>query len=128
VTGDAASSFDRAKAEAFAGKMLAALNHGALCLMASVGHRTGLFDVMSQSGPATPHEIATRAGVEERYVREWLGALTTGETSQRAQGHPSRVEIGRRVFDARYQRIEPSFDKDVEHPLGTFLYTASCMH
>ncbi len=77
MTGDTGSAFDRAKAEAFAAKMLAALNQGALCLMASVGHRTGLFDVMSQSPPATPHEIATRAGLAERYVREWLGALTT---------------------------------------------------
>jgi hypothetical protein len=33
--------FDRAKAEAFAGRLLAALNDGALCVMASVGHRTG---------------------------------------------------------------------------------------
>ena len=38
---DAGAHFDQAKAEAFAGKLLTALNHGALCLMVSVGHRTG---------------------------------------------------------------------------------------
>jgi hypothetical protein len=71
------SHFDQAKAEAFAGKLLTALNHGALRLMMSVGHRTGLFDVMSKLPPATSDEIATQAGLNERYVREWLGAMTT---------------------------------------------------
>ena len=36
--------FDGMKAESFAGELLATLNHGALCLMISLGHRTGLFD------------------------------------------------------------------------------------
>lgn len=72
------SRFDPEQAEAFAGKMLSALNHGALCLMVSVGHRTGLFDVMSRMAPARSDEIAARAGLVERYVREWLGAMVTG--------------------------------------------------
>jgi len=71
------ADFNPAKAEAFAGRFLTALNHGALCLMASIGHRTGLFDVMSQLPPATSEEIAARAGLNERYVREWLGAMVT---------------------------------------------------
>jgi ubiquinone/menaquinone biosynthesis C-methylase UbiE len=69
--------FDTAKAEVFAGRFLMALNNGALCLMVSVGHRTGLFDVMRTLPPATSSEIATRAGLHERYVREWLGAMVT---------------------------------------------------
>jgi 2-polyprenyl-3-methyl-5-hydroxy-6-metoxy-1,4-benzoquinol methylase len=73
----AGSHFDQAKAEAFAGKLLSALNHGALCLMVSVGHRTGLFDAMSKLPPATSGELAAQAGLNERYVREWLGAMTT---------------------------------------------------
>jgi 2-polyprenyl-3-methyl-5-hydroxy-6-metoxy-1,4-benzoquinol methylase len=76
---DEGSQFDQAKAGAFAEKFLAALNNGALCLMASVGHRTGLFDVMSKLPPSTSGEIATRAGLNERYVREWLGAMTTAK-------------------------------------------------
>jgi 2-polyprenyl-3-methyl-5-hydroxy-6-metoxy-1,4-benzoquinol methylase len=74
---DTPSRFDQGKAEAFAGELLTALNHGALCLMVSVGHRTGLFDVMSTMPPATSEEIAAEAGLHERYVREWLGAMTT---------------------------------------------------
>lgn len=74
----ASSAFDPAKSEAFAGKFLAALNYGALCLMASIGHRTGLFDCMSKLAPATSEELARQAGLHERYVREWLGAMVTG--------------------------------------------------
>jgi 2-polyprenyl-3-methyl-5-hydroxy-6-metoxy-1,4-benzoquinol methylase len=69
---------DRAKAEAFAGKLMTVLNDGSLALMISVGHRTGLFDVMAGMPPATSAEIASRAGLNERYVREWLGAMATG--------------------------------------------------
>jgi hypothetical protein len=74
---DAGSHIDQAKAEAFAGKLLTALNHGTLCLMVSVGHRTGLLDVMSKLLTATSEELAAQAGLNERYVREWLGAMTT---------------------------------------------------
>jgi len=66
---------DSAKAEAFAGKFLTTLNNGALCLMVSIGHRTGLFDILSTLPPSTAEEIASRAGLNERYVREWLGAM-----------------------------------------------------
>ena len=66
---------DAAKAEAFAGRFVSALNNGALCLMASIGHRTGLFDVLSTLPPSTSDEIASRARLNERYVREWLGAM-----------------------------------------------------
>ncbi len=58
-------------------RFLTALNDGALCLMVSVGHRTGLFDAMKALPPARSEEIAKRAGLHERYVREWLGAMTT---------------------------------------------------
>jgi 2-polyprenyl-3-methyl-5-hydroxy-6-metoxy-1,4-benzoquinol methylase len=69
--------FDSAKAEAFAGTFLTALNHGSLCVMASIGHRTGLFDAMSVMPSSTSKEIAKKAGLNERYVREWLGAMVT---------------------------------------------------
>jgi 2-polyprenyl-3-methyl-5-hydroxy-6-metoxy-1,4-benzoquinol methylase len=71
------TELDPAKAQAFAEHVLAVLNHGALCLMLSVGHRTGLLDVLSRAPAATSEEIAERAGLNERYVREWLGAMTT---------------------------------------------------
>jgi SAM-dependent methyltransferase len=65
-------------AEAFAGELVGVLNSGMLTLMISIGHRTGLFDVMSQLDAADSATIAKQAQLSERYVREWLGAMTTG--------------------------------------------------
>jgi 2-polyprenyl-3-methyl-5-hydroxy-6-metoxy-1,4-benzoquinol methylase len=72
------SQFDAAKAETFAERMVDVLNGAALSLMTSIGHRTGLFDVMAGLSPATSEEIAGKAGLNERYVREWLGAMVAG--------------------------------------------------
>ncbi|MBD2365434.1 class I SAM-dependent methyltransferase, partial [Anabaena minutissima FACHB-250] len=54
------------------------LNSGAIALMTSIGHRTGLFDTLAQLPPATTQQIADAAGLNERYVREWLGTMVTG--------------------------------------------------
>ena len=69
---------DTARAEAFGDKMLEWLNGGAIAVMISIGHRTGLFDTLSELPPSTSKEIAQAAGLNERYVREWLGAMLTG--------------------------------------------------
>jgi 2-polyprenyl-3-methyl-5-hydroxy-6-metoxy-1,4-benzoquinol methylase len=72
------TGYDETRAEAFAGRMLELLNGGALMVMTSVGHRTGLFDALAELEGATSEELADAAGLDERYVREWLGAMTSG--------------------------------------------------
>lgn len=69
--------YDNAAADAFAGKMLSWINGGAIAMMISIGHRTGLFDALEDGEHLTSHELAQRAELSERYVREWLGAMTT---------------------------------------------------
>lgn len=64
--------------QALAIRMLEMLNGGALALMISIGHRTGLFDAMAELDWASSAGIAEAAGLDERYVREWLGAMTAG--------------------------------------------------
>lgn len=71
-------SFDQARAEAFAGRMMDVLNGASITLMTSIGHQVGLFDVLADLPPATSQQIAEAAGLNERYVREWLGAMLTG--------------------------------------------------
>jgi 2-polyprenyl-3-methyl-5-hydroxy-6-metoxy-1,4-benzoquinol methylase len=70
--------FCQEQADAFADKLVGILNGGALALTISLGHRSGLFDALSECGSVTSHEIADAAGLNERYVREWLGAMVTG--------------------------------------------------
>jgi ubiquinone/menaquinone biosynthesis C-methylase UbiE len=63
----------------FSTRYLEILNHGALCLMISVGHRTGLFQALRTVGPCTSEKLASVSHLNERYVREWLGAMTAGK-------------------------------------------------
>ncbi|MCC8478777.1 class I SAM-dependent methyltransferase [Streptomyces globisporus] len=69
---------DPVRQEEFAGRMLQVLNDSCLGYLCSIGHRTRLFDVMAQLPPSTSEEIAGTAGLNERYVREWLGGVTVG--------------------------------------------------
>jgi 2-polyprenyl-3-methyl-5-hydroxy-6-metoxy-1,4-benzoquinol methylase len=72
-------SLDRQNVAAgvFAGRIARTLNHGFTTLMVSIGHRTGLFDVLAALPPSTSEAIARAAGLTERYVREWLAAMTS---------------------------------------------------
>jgi len=72
-------NIDQTKADAFASQMITILNHGALGLMTSIGYRTRLFDTMAELPSSTSDEIAAAAKLNERYVREWLGAMVTGK-------------------------------------------------
>ncbi|GAB1515293.1 class I SAM-dependent methyltransferase [Actinophytocola sp. KF-1] len=68
---------DQARREAFGRHVVGTLTGGAMTMLMSLGHRTGLFQAAA-AGPATSAELAARAGLHERYVREWLGAMVTG--------------------------------------------------
>ncbi len=63
--------------ENFEQTMLDVMNKSAIALMLSIGHRTKLFEIMSILPPSTSSEIASKANLNERYVREWLGSLVT---------------------------------------------------
>jgi len=67
---------DQARFEAFGDRMLGMLNAGCTALLTSIGHQTGLFDALESAGAVGSEELAGRAGLNERYVREWLGGLT----------------------------------------------------
>ncbi len=76
---DQARPLDRERQAAFLQTMTGIMNGGALALMCSIGHRTGLFDTMAGAGPRTSSQVAEAAGLDERYVREWLSAMAAGQ-------------------------------------------------
>ena len=84
---------DSKRAEAFAERLLGLFGGGAVSLMISIGHRAGLFDAMAGAGRLTSAELADRAGLDERYVREWLGALAAGRIVE--TGPDGRFELPR---------------------------------
>ncbi|MCV7281384.1 class I SAM-dependent methyltransferase [Mycolicibacterium flavescens] len=63
--------------EEFAGRMVGAIDSASLALLLSIGHQTGLWDAMSGLPPSSSAQIADAAGLNERYVREWLGGVVT---------------------------------------------------
>lgn len=72
------ANLDQQKAEAFADTLANIVNSGAIAVMVSIGHRTGLFDTMAEMPPSTSQQIADSAELAERYVREWLAVMVTG--------------------------------------------------
>jgi 2-polyprenyl-3-methyl-5-hydroxy-6-metoxy-1,4-benzoquinol methylase len=64
-------------ADVFASRIGRTLNSGFVALMISIGHRTRLFDVMASRPPSTSADLAAASQLTERYVREWLAAMTT---------------------------------------------------
>ena len=71
------TGFDPSQAEAFAGQLVSIYTGAMLNYMIDLGHRTGLLAAAAQ-GPATSQDLADRAGLTERYVREWLCAMAAG--------------------------------------------------
>ena len=70
------SSVDEQAVEEFAGRLFELFTGGMLTYLIDIGRRTGLFTAAA-AGPATSVDLAERAGLDERYVREWLGAMAT---------------------------------------------------
>jgi SAM-dependent methyltransferase len=67
-------SIDQAKLNQFMQRAvgdLGATFHAALIV---IGDKLGLYKAMAEAGPLTSSELAKRAGMAERYVREWLAA------------------------------------------------------
>lgn len=62
--------------EAFEERLVNALNEAGMLMLLSMGHRLGLFSAMQDGEPVSSPELAQRVGLDERYVREWLGAMT----------------------------------------------------
>jgi SAM-dependent methyltransferase len=63
----------------FSNYMTDVMNKSSLAIMLSIGHRTKLFDVLSTLPPSTIKEIASKSNLNERYVKEWLGAMVTAK-------------------------------------------------
>ncbi len=59
--------------------MLGVINSASTALGLSIGHRLGLFDTMAGLEPSTSEQIAAAAGLQERYVREWLNGMVVAK-------------------------------------------------
>jgi SAM-dependent methyltransferase len=65
---------DQQRLDQFMGKMVGDLGAAVSAALVVVGDKLDLYKHLADGGPQTPGELADRAGVRERYVREWLNA------------------------------------------------------
>ncbi|BBY83126.1 methyltransferase [Mycolicibacterium pulveris] len=65
--------------EQFAERIVGAIDSASLAILLSIGHQTKLWDTLAQLPPATSAQIADAAGLNERYVREWLGGVVAAQ-------------------------------------------------
>ncbi len=63
----------------FAERIVGAVDSASLAILLSIGHQTRLFDTMGELPAASSSQIADAAGLNERYVREWLGGMVAAE-------------------------------------------------
>jgi SAM-dependent methyltransferase len=63
---------DDAKLHQFMGQMLSDLGGAASVALVRIGDALGLYKTLHERGPMTVAELAAAAGVNERYLREWL--------------------------------------------------------
>ncbi len=61
--------------EEFAQRIVGTIDAASVALLLSIGHQTALFDTLATLPPATSTQIADASGLNERYVREWLGGV-----------------------------------------------------
>src|SRR6476619_7505950 len=59
-------------ADAFVGRLFEAAVGTFDLLSVVIGDRLGLYASLARDGSAASRELATRAGIAERYAREWL--------------------------------------------------------
>ncbi|SDI81551.1 class I SAM-dependent methyltransferase [Billgrantia gudaonensis] len=79
TTTDRANAETERSEEDFESRLVQALNAGGLLLLTSLGHRTGLLETLAGQPPLTSQALAERSGLQERYVREWLGGMVAAE-------------------------------------------------
>ncbi|MDQ3442006.1 MAG: class I SAM-dependent methyltransferase, partial [Chloroflexota bacterium] len=70
-----APALDMDAVHAFAFKVIGDVTASQMDILNVIADRLGLFDHLAEAGAATSAEFADRAGIDERYAREWLSAM-----------------------------------------------------
>ncbi len=71
-------AIDEARLNELLGRFVTDLGASFHAATAVVGDRLGLYRALLDTMPATPEQVAARAGAGERYVREWLRGQAAG--------------------------------------------------
>jgi 2-polyprenyl-3-methyl-5-hydroxy-6-metoxy-1,4-benzoquinol methylase len=101
------TTFDEARRDAFVERLFVNTLGAMESLATYLGDRLGLYAALNEDGPATSGELAARAGIHERYAREWL--------EQQAVGGYLEVETPSDDPMARRYRLPPEHAEPLLH-------------
>jgi SAM-dependent methyltransferase len=73
---DEKPQFDWSKIRKFSAQVSNDIGAAMLGAMSYIGDRLGIFKSLADAGAVTSEELAEHTGLSERYLREWLGAMT----------------------------------------------------
>lgn len=108
--------------EALANRLVADLSASMETVGVWLGLRLGLYAALDDLGPATAAQVASRAGIDTRYAREWLeqqavaGVLVTGDAASDADERRFALPIGHR--EVLLDEFSPYFVGPVAYALA----------
>lgn len=101
--------------DAFVGRMFEASLGMFDVVSVYMGDQLGLYRALRDGGSATPGELASRAGIDERYAREWL-------EQQAASGILDVDDVGAEAANRRFtlpaEYSEPLIDRDSPYSIS----------
>jgi len=111
--------FDKSRAAALSRQVGTDFGASLTVALAYIGERVGLWGVMAGGSSMTSAEIAEKAGLNERYVREWAATMASaGYLEYRAADATFRM--------SREQAMVLAFDNNTFFTAGTFQYAVAC--
>lgn len=76
---DAKPQIDWNKVKNFSKQVSSDVGAAMLSAMSYIGDRLGIFKALADAGAVTSAELAEKTGLNERYLREWLAAMTAAQ-------------------------------------------------
>jgi len=111
-------ALDEAKLNALVGKFVSDMGAAVTGPSILLGEQLGLYRALRDAGPSTSAELATKTGVRERYVREWLA-------SQAASGYVEYDSGAGRYFLTPEQAMVMTDENSPVYVPGAFYTVAS---
>jgi 2-polyprenyl-3-methyl-5-hydroxy-6-metoxy-1,4-benzoquinol methylase len=86
------------KVEELAFRVVGDMGGAFVMALGYIGDRLGLYKALDGAGPITSEELASKTGLNERYVREWLRAMVAAEYIDYDEGSQKYVMSSEQAF------------------------------